>query len=810
MKEIIVNSAGMLPGNGVNACLNLRPGLDRTGRQVLTPVGLPREIARGVGRPLIEYIHSDDGSVSLFTASGNRLMCVRDGEVALVGVLGGRITCAAAVPEGCVTVMSEGVGASVARYDAGSDRWILDQPVDFVDPVITAETCAIISESPSVTELSSPAYEVAASVTLAAHHRVQLSKAMADAYARLDARALAAGAWLQPVVVRTRYLGHEGQTLHLSPPRLIGVPVEPVAEGELLADAKKSAVTGMALTARVFKLRLSWPTSAASMAGRVASVVVEVSPQLHPVDMQGVSECRVTRLSTSTMRLQVSMPGMRLGDSAPEAVARMVPQVLCGLDSVCVATSVVRFPSDGVPQAISLSRPHGGGVIDDIRRILAIGLRHEGFSLADAVALPHSFSARTAAVSGGTVVWGDISAIPMVAPSVLGMAAVTGERSSWTASVQVTFSSKDDDGVPHSSVSTFRHNDVTVSELSPLIVYPDPRAVSMRVAVGTQAVTVPLVPTPDGRMAYYLSPDLKNVKFDTQLSSAVVPAENPRRCHYCGGVVVASARCPLMPLSAAELPAGGVSAVTPSARSRSSWDFGRRHFYLLGSVGIHAMAVSASGGEVSLSCISPLDASAGACCITPGGVMVAAAGRMLSVSGSVVDDVGDASDVVAVAYDASHAELWMLSDDNSVTVRTPGHGDYSLSLAAESMLAASGRVYIGCHDSAIRLADGKASEVPDDGVRVRWHVRLSLPRGRIKSVEWNIAAALAELTLDLRGDGGAATDGSVRLLALDVSGQINSPLFARVVAPPRRYADLIVSGHLSCDAVVSASVLITT
>ena len=192
MKEIIVNAAGMLPGNGVNACLNLRPGLDRTGRQVLTPVGLPREIARGAGRPLIEYIHSDDGSVSLFTASGNRLMCVRDGEVTLVGVLGGRITCAAAVPEGCVTVMSDGVGASVARYDAGSARWILDQPVDFVDPVITAETCAIISESPSVTELSSPAYEVAASVTLAAHHRVQLSKAMADAYVRLDARALAA------------------------------------------------------------------------------------------------------------------------------------------------------------------------------------------------------------------------------------------------------------------------------------------------------------------------------------------------------------------------------------------------------------------------------------------------------------------------------------------------------------------------------------------------------------------------------------------------------------------------------------------
>lgn len=66
------------PGNSVMQCVNLRPSADSDGDTVLTPVGLPPKIAENAGRPLLEYVH-DDGSVSLFTASGSRLMCVRDG-----------------------------------------------------------------------------------------------------------------------------------------------------------------------------------------------------------------------------------------------------------------------------------------------------------------------------------------------------------------------------------------------------------------------------------------------------------------------------------------------------------------------------------------------------------------------------------------------------------------------------------------------------------------------------------------------------------------------------------------------------------
>lgn len=811
MKNISLKAEAVKPGNCVTECINLRPVVDADGSAALIPAALPRAIAENAGRPLLEYL-CDDGSTALFTASGNRLMIIGGGDTrkaTLAATLGGRITCAAAAPRGCVTVMAEGVPPAVARLDQSTGRWRVSKPSRFAEPLVTAETTAVISESPAVTALSQPAYQAAASVTLTAGHRAMLSRAMADAYNRLDARARAAGAWLQPVIARIRYLDSEGHTLHLTSPRLVGLPVTPVAEGELAGDAKSSAVSALTLTARVFRLRLSWPDGAGDMPDSVASIAVEVTPQLHPVDPHGMSECRVSRLTADTMRLQISLPGMRLSESAPEAVARMVPQALCGLDRLSSVTATVRWPAGGVPADTLIGRLRGESAADEVRGITAAtcAAKSTAYGLRDAVSAPHSFTARSVAVNGDRVVWTDITALPAEAPSVWSMASSTGQRSDWSGSVQVTFDSTDTDGIPHTSVTTFRHSGPVVNGLSPLIVYPDPRAVSMRVAVGLQAVTLPLTPTPDGRMAYYLSPDLANVKFDTQLTSQIVPAENPRDLRYRGGVVAASADAPAVPLAATVIPGGRVSAAVASVRSRSSWDFGRRHFYLLGSSGIHALAISAAGDSLSAACISPLDASQGACAPTPDGVMAIAAGRLVKISGSAVTMLGTAAGVEAMAFDASRRELWLMHSSRTTEVMTE-HGSFTLSLTATAMLGAGGRVYLSCGDGTLRKVDSEPEPAPSQGIKVRWHARTVAAPGRIAAAEHHLAASMANLTLDLRGDGGAGSSQSDRLLSLRVSGRLDSPLRARVVAPPRRNVDVIVNGFLSTDAALRGTNLL--
>ena len=795
------------PGNSVMQCVNLRPSADSDGDTVLTPVGLPPKIAENAGCPLLEYVH-DDGSVSLFTASGSRLMCVRDGAVTTVCTLGGPITCGAPVPAGCVTVMAEGCAPAVIRHDRSSGRWTADTPVEFVDPVITAETVAVISEAPAVAELKSPAYGAAASVTVAPAHRTLLSRAMSDAYTRLHARAAAAGAWLQPVLVRVRYLDSDGHTLCLTPPRLVGLPAAPVAEGTLESDTRASALSGMAFAMRAYRLRVRWPEEAVAMAPQVAAVAVEVTPQIHPVDPAGVSECRATRLTADSMRLQVSLPGMRLDGDVPEAVARMVPQALCRFDALARVAAVIRFRQGEAAAATLLRRPAGDSVVAEIRSLARVIPAASGFTLRDAVVPPHAFTARTVAVNGNSVAWGGITPLPRVAPSVMGLAADTGEPSVWSGSVQVTFDSVDDAGVPHSAVRTFRHNDLSVTALSPLVVCPDPRAVSVRIAVGLRSVTLPLSPTPDGRMAYYLSPGLTNITLDTQLTSQVVPAENPRPLGSPGGVVVAAADAPWLPLAAMELSGGRVSAITPSARSRSSWDFGRHHFYILGDAGIHALSVGARGDTLAAACVCPLDASEGAVALTPDGVMAVAAGRLMKITGSMVDMLEPVGHVTSMAFDVSRGELWMRRSDSTVAVRVVRSGaTFVRSMAVSGLLGASGRVYVGCADGTLRVAEGDDSEVmPPGGIQVRWVAGDTAPRGaRAAAVRWHITAASAILSLDVCGDGGTGIAQSDTLLSLRVNGRLVSPLPSRMVAPPRRHLSVALNGLMSAGAVIRAA-----
>ena len=187
--------------------------------------------------------------------------------------------------------------------------------------------------------------------------------------------------------------------------------------------------------------------------------------------------------------------------------------------------------------------------------------------------------------------------------------------------------------------------------------------------------------------------------------------------------------------------------------------------------------------------------------------MAIAAGRLVRISGSAVTMLDSASGVKAMAFDAARRELWLLHESGTTEVLTAS-GAFTVSLATTAMLGSGGRVYLSCGDGTLRKVDSEPEQPPASGVRVRWHARTVAGPDRVVAAEYHFAASMANLTLDLRGDGGAGSARSDRLLSLRVSGRLDSPLKARVVAPPRRNIDVIVNGFLSTDAALRGTSLL--
>lgn len=791
MKNTIVNfkAEPSRHTNGVTECVNLRPVTMPDGSTALAPAGTPALVTHASGKPLLEYVHAD-GSRSVFTASGATLNVVRGASaVTVVADCGGAVNCAAPVPEGCVTVMAEGRPPRVLEFDSETAAWTDRgelRSAEIAAPSLTAESMAALSEPLAVDALASPAYQ-AADTQLSGTHRKRLTAAAAEAYVRLNSRARAAGAWLQPVVARVRIFDASGATLHVTSPVLLGTPAALSATGELAFSDKSSAVTGLALTAQPFRIRLAWPDASGLPEG--AKAVVEVSPQLHPLDPEGVAETRLTRLSATSARLELTLPGVRLGTSGAEMAARLVPRALaCLRNRPEVAATVAAGAT-----SVLVPTPSVIGVNDERKALAAVtSAPASSAPLTWLTSAPHSFSARRACVNGHCVVWADISPLPLEAPSVRELAAEWSDGDS-AGSVQVTRA----DGT--STVSTFRLDGLTPARLSALIVYPDARAVSIRVAVGRKAVTLPLTPTPDGTMAYHLSADLRPVEFDTELPVAVVPAANPPRLRHRGAVLVATASQPFTPLASASLSGGSVSAVSCAARSNSSWDFGRRHFYLFGSEGIHALAVSADMRSVSVARLSPVDASAGAVAPTPQGVMAVAGGALVCVGGGAVRTVESPCHALGLAFDASRGELWMLRADGSVDIRTDS-GTFSRPLAATGLLDASGRVYASTATSSLVAAGEGFDETFPASTAVVWSAVAECGPATPRWLELHLTGSRVKASLSLRGDGGAGADCSRELLGLTLSGRLDSPLRQPVLAPPHRNLTIVIEAGLSADS----------
>lgn len=748
----------------------------------LVPAGEPEPLAAGATGRLIHVFSSSDGLTCFYQGPAGLTAITPAGKtVTIVSRCPSR---AAVIESGAdeVTVMADG-DTSVWRYADYTWRRS-DVAGTLGGPVVTASPLVSLQQVMASRKLKGSYPTV--STPLTADDRATLTADISAAYRAMSAQAAAAGAFFQPVVARIRSLDSRGRTVALTPPVLLlpsaSSPLSALLADRTLtfADGSFSALGEGILTGTAYTLAVSWPSATdAAWENRVEEIVVEVSEPVEPLAKGALSLTRMTRRDASSATLRTTLPGVGLDGDAPTGVLR---QIIDRLETINAPAYEARLRrrSDGTwPSGrISLSNA---------------GRRQRAAETADS-------AAGAVGINGDIIVAGDITRQP-VEPESPSLYAATTEGSAWGGSVKVTLNRLADNGKQASLVATFRGDGSRPTSLSPLLVYPGGDGASLRIAVGTTLAEVELTPTSDGTMTYYLNPTLKPVTL-ADSASALVPAENrPGRVRCRGELIVSDVSRPMEALCRAALPEGvTVRGITAAARSRSSWDFGRAHFYVFTDAGIYAAAVNSARSRIDLSVIDRREVSAWA--PSARGIMAASGRSLLRLNGAGVTDLSSfPSTITALGCDNSRGELWIATTGAAVTVADPdGRPLYRRSMKVSSM-APYREGFVASSPTGAWIVGGDerrtAAAIVYDAI-----VGSGLRR-RPRCLELWLTSSAAELMVELYGDGGDEDVGSRAVARFAVSGELNAPLILPLITPRRARWRLKISGKVSPDTLIS-------
>ena len=341
-------------------------------------------------------------------------------------------------------------------------------------------------------------------------------------------------------------------------------------------------------------------------------------------------------------------------------------------------------------------------------------------------------------------------------------------------------------------------------KLSQLISYPHPAARLIEIEItrpsGTSRLTLPL--TPGVSSSAIFSSNLFVPA--SQPSAAILVRRNFRR--HPGLILPALFADPLAPVSALEATSGTIAAITPASRSSSSWDFARRHLYIFGSAGIHAVAVSAAMKAVSAHLIDSRSVvSARHVAWSPDGVYALSGRNLLSVGGSRAKVIADSVSASAIGWCGSTGRLYCVTGATLLRVRSPDGSWHSSVLpgSAQYSVIGDGHRLLLCSATHILAPPG----VPASQVDVRWQRRLRLARSGVplalRGVEVHLVSSSAQLTVSLYGDNGSRC---LSLIAsVEVDGSVDAPLLLPVIFPcPFIYFSVSIEGTVAAGSALSA------
>lgn len=814
-KQIFVNACETSPDNRSGVCTRLQ--LNRAGELEVLPG--PSVAAQGSWRPLLSLHHRPEVPVSLLAAtapdpSGKyplALSTLSGGTPEIFGSLSAEPLCAAPVDGGAAIMTAEGPNL-ITFSEADDVNPVFLGPMPPVRPV-TLEAELRGSMTMNVGPLTFTGCDFTAGSPLDATAHSRLTSALADAYSDTVERASAAGLWIQPVVAFYRLRRADGRVIYTSAPKVISAPEGCQCASGIAAactvsgDAGNRTVAIQAITASFDTFRIKATIPPDIMPGQwgrmVATIEICVSPQLHPVDFSSRAAYMFTG-GTAATTVTVALPGAtshmasldsRRRSTALEIVARAADActVAATLRHSTVATESVGV----IPPCPRTAREECSAISSLLGKAYPPTADNENSRLLRDISAPHSFSARTVAVDGDSAVWGDITPLPFAGhtPQEFAVSTSSDSNEEWDALSVVTLT----DGRRLTTLtSATGHRPLTVG---PLLGYPSPDArqidIWLRKSTSVYKASVNLHPDSLRRGSWHLEPSLSPITLEPTAEPMpdVGTATAPGARHQ-GFLASAPATSPLSAASCQMCSDASIKDIVAASRSLSSWDFSRSHLHVFTPAGIYAVAVNASHRIASASLISRRGiASAAAVTPTPQGTLALPAdgGHALIIKASRAEPVAMPESYEACVYHNQSGATWLLSASGLLTVMT-SNGFISSGLPVKALHDGRGLPLMLSTDGLMLRPGVK----PVGQTEVEWKTQIEIDSRRaVTEAVWFLQATSFEGTLSLRAHGGSGE--TYPLAVCEVSGQINSPVALRVVAPPRPYITAELKGTVSPD-----------
>lgn len=625
-----------LGASHVSECLNLRPADDGRG---LVAVGMPQVVAPAGDVPFYEFSAAD----------GVHLLSWGRGCVWLDGS-----TAVAQLDTQPLTALYDGADTLYLMTATGPllFSWPGLEPAGSGDyPACTLAAC----DGPVAPSVVVPPRQLAEdyrrATALSAADARGLAADLEDALYVLAGEARAQNCMTQPALARYKLLDAGGRVLFTSAPLLLGSSHN--YQGVRLAVDSQGVAEGYTLRAPSWRLQLTVPQG---MPGRVRSVQLCVSPQLHPVawwkDARvALVHGSVSAASTVTVQPPVNPAAVVAGRyGAAEATVAALAARIDALERVVATVPATAGTIEVACCGDSEPREECEAVETALARGVEAAPAHEARLMA-----PHCFTARCAARVADTVMWGDVAALRYSGYPAGMLAAQLASGQPWTAFVAVDFA---DGGrtVWRGSGSS----DAPVM-FNALLSYPSPDAV--RISIGVTAAgtsrygSYELSPLASGLGAVYVHPSA--APFELPQAAYAVPQPLEAACRYSGMVVAADAAAPLVPLAMRDACGGRVLRLLPAAGSTAAWDFGRTRFLAFGHGGIRSVALASGRNSLAIGRIDGRRVErAGAVAPVAGSeVYVVAGGDLVRISGTRVVTVLRRCGYADIAWIAPYAEL---------------------------------------------------------------------------------------------------------------------------------------------------------
>lgn len=722
-------------------------------------------------------------------------------------------SCALAVSGGFVVMTSRGP----ARLTRDAERgWCFVEHYSCPAEVrLTAERVGGLSAQTHPMSLSGTDFtRLAARLSEAGEKK--LTAELTEAYHNLAASAAGSGNWIQPIQARYRLIGRSGEILYSSAPMAM-CPDGWQAESEVSVVCSKSGndtleVPRIILSVNAFRIKVD--VSAESLArmrrSGVQSIEVLATPQIHPFDAAATAYSRISREATDAPALSVTIPGARTGfaaqngvrlsrfiylehliDSAAERIALIDLDSIAG--SIQCQRSDARTPEEeyaALERIIEADRKSSFDTVDSSAEFLS------------EISSPHSFTAATVAVSGDTVVWGDIT--PVAARS-----------------VSIEDFTTDFIADPYEGVLVIKRTDgsrrvMAVSgeamptAWAPQVSFPEAGVMELELYLRSKSGAagrygaVSLTPGGNGRRSVRLNNNLESTPLEEWYGTLPEADDTPAGERRPGALVTCLLSQPLLPMAALECSHSPVRAIHPALRSRSSWDFSRARFYALTADAIHAVSISPQRVSISASAMDARGVDAGSTSVyTPLGVMALHRGNLLKISGSGVDTIASGIDFSQLAWDDEWQSLWLLGDNGDMRMLDPKTlrwTDIASPANFEVISTVGNRLWLTDFDDLYR-PETRAEQCEATMRRnISWHSDIELPDATaVNAIELRMSASSANLTITVAAHPGPAMRPEVQLMKVRLQGRLTAPFIGRFPALRRPFLSISISGTCEPD-----------